>query len=266
MPGHIEVVRRDSSIALYRQLKAWIVGELERGAWAPGGQLPSERALVAEYGVSRVTVRQALRELVQEGLLESVPGKGFFVTERPSLPLDGLVGLSALAKQRGLAVSTRVLEAGAVAATSALARQLDLPAGAELVHIVRLRFLNGVPMCTQSVWFPEHRCHGLLDEDLEKISLFEVLRGRFGIVLARAESAISARLATAEEQALLGLGPGAAVLTVDQRTLDVAGEPVELSLSVHHPERFPVNLVHTAASSPAVRNSARPGQQATGLR
>lgn len=266
MSTYSQIFSRDSPVALYRQLKAWIVGELERGTWVPGGQLPSERTLVAKYGVSRITVRQALRDLTQEGLLVSVPGKGFFVAERPTFPLDGLVGLSDLAKDRGLAVSSRVLEAEAVAATPALARQLEIPAGAELVRIVRVRLLNGVQVCVQTLWIPEHRCHGLLDEDLEKISLFELYRGRFGIVLARAESAISARLATPEEQALLDLDAGAAVLTVDQRTLDIAGEPVELSLSVHHPGRFPVSLVHEAGSPSAVRRSARSGQQATELR
>jgi GntR family transcriptional regulator len=255
------MLNRESNTALYRQLKAWIEGELERGAWARGAQLPSERALVAEYGVSRVTVRQALRELVQEGLLESVPGKGFFVAERPSFSLHGLVSLSALAQERGLTASSRVLDARAVAATAALARQLEVPVGVQLLHIVRVRLLDGVPMCVQTLWLPERRCRGLLDEDLETISLFEVLRERFGMVFARAESAIGARLATAEEQRLLDLDAGAAVLTVDQRTLDIAGEPVELSLSVHHPERFPVNLVQDAERAPLAR-SAVPASEA----
>ena len=250
------LLNRESNTALYRQLKAWIQGELERGAWVRGAQLPSERALVAEYGVSRVTVRQALRELVQEGLLESVPGKGFFVAERPSFSLHGLVSLSALAREREMTALSRVLEARKLAATAALARQLEVPVGVPLLHIVRVRLLDGVPMSVQALWLPERRCRGLLDEDLEKISLFEVLRERFGIAFARAESAISARLVTPEEQRLLELEPGAAVLTIDQRTLDVAGEPVELSLSVHHPERFPVNLVQDAERSLSARSAA----------
>jgi GntR family transcriptional regulator len=212
--------------------------------------------LVAEYSVSRVTVRQALRELVQEGLLESVPGKGFFVAERPSFSLHGLVSLSALARERGLIASSQILDARTVPATQALGRQLELPMGEQLVHIARVRLLDGVPMCVQAVWFPERRCRGLLDEDLETISLYEVLSDRFGIVFANAESAISARLASEEEQRLLDLDAGAAVLTVDQRTLDIAGEPVELSLSVHHPERFPVNLVQDSESAPLPRSGA----------
>ncbi len=250
------LLNRESNTALYRQLKAWLQAELERGAWTRGAQLPSERALVAEYGVSRVTVRQALRELVQEGLLESVPGKGFFVAERPSFSLHGLVSLSALARERQMIASSRVLDARSIAATAALARQLEVPVGAPLLHLARVRLLDGVPMCVQTVWLPERRCRGLLDEDLEKVSLFEVLRERFGIVLTRAESAISARLASTEEQRLLDLDAGAAVLTVDQRTLDAAGEPVELSLSVHHPERFPVNVVQDAERAPSAAGAA----------
>jgi GntR family transcriptional regulator len=113
--------------------------------------------------------------------------------------------------------------------------------------------LDGVPVSIQRLWLPERRCRGLLDEDLERASLFALLRERFGISLARAESAISARVASDEERRLLELDEGAPVLTVDQRTLDADGEPVEISLSAHHPERFPVSLVQDAASAGAVR-------------
>jgi GntR family transcriptional regulator len=247
------MLNRDSEVALYRQLKAWVMGELERGAWAAGAPLPSERALVAEFGVSRITVRNALRELVQEGVLRSAPGKGFYVAERPRFALHGLVSLSALAKDRGLVISNRVLAAHPLAASPALARQLEVDVGAALLHIARVRLLDGVPVSIQSLWLPERRCRGLLDEDLARASLYALLQERFGITLARADSAISARVASAEERRLLELDEGAPVLTVDQRTLDADGEPVELSLSAHHPERFPVNLVQGAAGAADVR-------------
>jgi len=243
------MLNRDSEVALYRQLKTWILGELERGAWAEGSALPSERAMVAEFNVSRITVRQALRELVGEGVLGSVPGKGFFVAERPKFVLHGLVSLTGLARERGLILSNRLLAARTTPASAALARQMGTEVGASLIHVARVRLLDGVPVSIQSLWLPERRCRGLLDEDLERASIFALLRERFGIHLARAESAISARLATKEEQRVLELGEGAAVLTVDQRTLDQDGEPVELSLSAHHPERFPVSLVQDASDT-----------------
>jgi GntR family transcriptional regulator len=255
---------RDSEVALYRQLKAWILGELERGAWVAGAPLPSERALVSEFGVSRITVRNALRELVQEGVLRSAPGKGFYVAERPSFALHGLVSLTALAQARGLVISNRVLAARPTVASPALARQMEVEVGAALLHVARVRLLDGVPVSIQSLWVPERRCRGLLDEDLERASLFALLRERFGITLARAESAISARLASDEERQLLELDEGAPVLTVDQRTLDADGEPVELSFSAHHPERFPVSLVQDAASAGAVRVGMAARNQAEG--
>lgn len=237
------VLKRDSQIALYRQLKDWIVGEIERGAWATGSLLPSERVLGTELRVSRITVRQALRELVQEGVLESVPGKGFFVVERPSFPLHGLVSLTALAAERGLEVANRVLAARQVTASPALAQALRMDTGAALLYVHRLRLLDGVPTNIQHLWLPERRCAGLFEEDLERASIFALLTGRFGIELARAEVRISARIADAAERRLLELGVGEPVLTVDQRTLDRAGEVVEYTRSTHHPGRFPVDLV-----------------------
>jgi GntR family transcriptional regulator len=237
------LLRRDSQVALYRQLKDWVLGQIEKEVWDTGSLLPSERALVAELGVSRITVRQALRELVQEGVLESVPGKGFFVAERPTFPLHGLVSLTSLAKERGWTVSNRVLTAAQVPASPGLARALGLDVAAPLIHVARVRFIDEAPVNIQRLWLPERRCGGLLDEDLTTASIFALLTDRFGIELERAEISISARVGDPEETELLELDEGAALLTVDQLTRDRAGDAVEFSLSAHHPGRFPVNLV-----------------------
>lgn len=248
-----QLLKRDSQVALYRQLKDWILGEIDRGVWATGSLLPSERVLGTELGVSRITVRQALRELVQEGVLESVPGKGFFVVERPTFPLHGLVSLTALASERGLEVANRVLAARQVPASAALARALGVDPGTALLYVSRVRLLDGVPTNIQHLWLPERRCRGLLEEDLERASIFALLTGRFGIELARAEVTISARIADADERRLLELGVGAPVLTVDQRTLDRGREVVEYSRSAHHPGRFPIDLVQEREGTTRVR-------------
>ena len=183
-----DLLKRDSQIALYRQLKDWVVGEIARGTWATGSLLPSERALGTELGVSRITVRQALRELVQEGVLESVPGKGFFVAARPSHALHGILSLTALAAERGLTVSNRILSARRVPASLELARRLGADVGTALLHIARLRLLDGVAVTIQRLWLPEALCPGLLDEDLEIASIPSLLSGTFGIELEGAEA------------------------------------------------------------------------------
>lgn len=238
-----DLLKRDSQIALYRQLKDWVVGEIARGMWATGSLLPSERALGTELGVSRITVRQALRELVQEGVLESVPGKGFFVAARPSHALHGILSLTALAAERGLTVSNRILSARRVPASLELARRLGADIGTALLHIARLRLLDGVAVTIQRLWLPEALCPGLLDEDLEIASIPSLLSGTFGIELEGAEATIGARPADADERRLLELAIGASVLTVDRRTLGRGGEAVELALSAHDPSRLAVNLV-----------------------
>jgi GntR family transcriptional regulator len=242
--GHVRILlKRDSQIPLYLQVKEWVLGEIQRGVWDTGSLLPSERTLVGELGVSRITVRQALRELVQEGVLESVPGKGFFVAHRPSFPLHGLVSLTSLAKERSWRVSNRVLAAEQRPASPGLARTLELDVAAPVIYIARVRFIDEAPVNIQRLWLPERRCRGLLDEDLSSASIFALLTERFGIELDRAEITISARTGDSDETEVLGLDAGAGLLTVDQVTRDRAGEPVEFSLSAHHPGRFPVNLV-----------------------
>jgi GntR family transcriptional regulator len=103
--------------------------------------------------------------------------------------------------------------------------------------------IDEAPVNIQRLWLPQRRCRGILDEDLATASIFALLSDRFGIELARAEITISARVGDPDETELLELDEGAALLTVDQLTRDRSGEPVESSLSAHHPGRFPVNLV-----------------------
>ena len=151
--------------------------------------------------------------------------------------------MTALAKERGWEVTNRVLVAEEVPASPGLARALELDVAAPLIHFARLRLIDGAPVNVQRLWLPERRCRGLLDEDLATASIFALLTVRFGIELAEAEITISARIGDRTETKLLELEPRAAVLTVDQLTRERNGEPVEFSLSAHHPARFPVNLV-----------------------
>jgi GntR family transcriptional regulator len=252
----MELISRDSSVPLYQQIKQILVRDIASGILRPHTRLPSERQLVEQFGVSRITVRQALSELVQEGCLYTQPAKGFFVAEHTQpYELNVLLSFTSVARERGLTPSSRVLDASIVPASEALARQLLVPLGSEVVSLARLRLINGLPVHVEQVWLPHDRCPGILKHDLARESLYAILHDTYGLSLRRAETTIRARLASAQERDWLELADPDAVVTVDQLTYAQDGRPVELSLMVIHPRRYPLSL--TQAQDGVVLSSER---------
>jgi GntR family transcriptional regulator len=237
------MLARRSPKPLYRQLKDRLLRELERGARRPHSQLPSERAWVKELGVSRITVRQALMELVQQGYLYTVPGKGFFVGERKNArELNAFLSFTAASEARGEVPSSRVIDARLVPATVAVAHDLGIAPGAEVVKLKRLRLASDVPVMVQESLLPHARCPGILEKDLAGLSLFATLQEAYHLALVRAETTITARLADRAEKKALGLEEPGVVLVVDQLSYASDGLPVERTTAVMHPARHPLSL------------------------
>lgn len=203
---------------------AEIIDEIERaiadGELAPGDRLPPERALAAEHGVSRMTVRQALQSLESRGLLRRAIGRngGSFVA-RPKVERDlGMFsGLSMQLARQGVTAGARVL----------LARQTE---GG--VEIGRVRYANGEPFALERSTFPAHFAW-LLDYDLTG-SLYELLGDDAPV---RAVERIEPVLADADDAAALGLRPGAPLMLVDRVAYDAAGEVVETARDVFRGDR-----------------------------
>jgi GntR family transcriptional regulator len=237
------MLARRSPKPLYRQLKESLLRELEVGERQPHSQLPSEREWVKKLGISRITVRQALMELVQQGYLYTVPGKGFFVGEKKKAhELNAFLSFTAATEGRGETPSSKILEARIVRATVAMAHDLEISPGAEVVRLKRLRLTSDVPVMVQESLLPHARCPGLLDGDLATLSLFATLQDRYHLKLIRAETTIGARLADKAEKKALGLEDPGVVLVVDQLSFASDGLPVERTTSITHPDRHPLYL------------------------
>ena len=135
-----------------------------------------------------------------------------------------------------------MVEASVIPASPALARQLLISLGAEVVSLVRQRLINNVPVRVEHVWLPHEQCPGILEFDLNEGSLYAILHDEYGLVLTDAHTTIRARLASAKEREWLELADPDAVATVNQLTYSQEGRPVELSLMVIHPRRYPLSL------------------------
>lgn len=192
-----------------------------------GTLLPSERELGDWFGASRNVVREALAVLRDEGLVERRQGVGTLVV-RPKYGhgLDRLTGLAEELDGHGEVVN-EVRAAEAVAAPPAVAQRLGLGAGEEVVHIERLRRLDGVPLSLDSTYLTADVGIPVLDRDLAGRDLFALLEETTGKRLGRAEVVVHAVSAGPDTAALLDIAPGTAVLAIDRLTRLPDGRPVD---------------------------------------
>lgn len=230
---------KTSGTPLYAQLADVLRKQIQDDPLPPNTQLPSERELCEQHGISRITVRKAMDELLHEGVVYTCVGKGTYVAEpKLSEELQSLSSFTEDMQRRGMAVSSQVLEAALVPCDDFLAARLHVPRGAEVIHLHRLRLADGLPIAIQRTYLPHHLCPDLLQYDFSLRSLLDVLRTEYGLKLARADTSIEAAIARTEEIHLLQLSSPAAVLTSEQTTYLDSGVVIEWTRSVFRGDRY----------------------------
>ncbi|MBK9122110.1 MAG: GntR family transcriptional regulator [Chloroflexi bacterium] len=205
----------------------------------PGDQLPGEPRLCELFGVSRTVIRQALDQLLRDGLILRVMGKGTFVAE-PKIP-EGLVGsVSGFHEDmvaKGYTPVSRVLLQQRVKPTVKVARNLEISASTDVIELRRVRYVNGIPIQLVSNYLPYASCPSVLDADLTHRSLYGHMREKYGLEIARGKRIIEAVLANEEESGLLEVPIGAPLLVVDSVSFLADGTPIEYYHAVHRSDR-----------------------------
>ncbi|RRO18201.1 GntR family transcriptional regulator [Saccharopolyspora rhizosphaerae] len=206
----------------------------------PGAAVPSERDLALRYGVSRLTVREAIGQLVTEGLLVRVRGKGTFTT-RPRI--DWQVHLASFTedmRRRGMHPETVLLDAVEAVPPPATARALQLAPEEPAYWLFRLRKADGMPMAVERGWYHPGVLPGLLHHDLTA-SLYTLLSQRYGLQLESGTQTVLADDADTETARLLGVRPGCSLL-VFRRVSTAQGRPVEDMTSWYRGDRYQVTM------------------------
>jgi GntR family transcriptional regulator len=222
---------------LYHRVYREIVREIASGTLQPGDRLPSERWFCDELGVSRATVRRALEELMAEGLVES-RGRGSFITGDAVVePPNTLMGLSEVARSRGLDATARVLGLDVRPATIDEAETFGIAPGAELFELRRVRMLDGLPISIDVNRVPLRLLPDAPDIDFTTASLYEAL-DRAGHGPGRADYELEARGADGPEAALLGLAQGAPVLSATTVAIADDGRVIDLGRTVYRADRY----------------------------
>lgn len=228
-----------SPLPKYYQLRELLRARIEAGEWKPGDLIPPERELCAVYNVSRITVRQALGDLVDEGVLIRQQGRGTFVAPpKVQQKLLRLTGFSDEASARGQIPSSQVLRLTTELPRPAVQKALRVPKEQMVVVLERLRLINHEPMALENAWLYFPGYEQLLTEDLNNRSLYELLVFRYDIVPTRAEQYIEAARGRRREQELLGFKRGSSVLLAYRITYDQKDRPFEYVESVYRADRY----------------------------
>lgn len=227
---------RSARVPKYYRVKERVLEMTQ--ALAPGSRVPPERLLAVELDTSRTTVRQALQELVGEGRLDRVHGKGTFVA-RPKLYRTLLLtSHTEDMLAQGLEPASRTLDIGHVGADRKLARLLGIGVGESVLRIERLRLASGEPMAIETTHLSARRFPGLRQSLSTYTSLYTALAEVYGVRLAEAEEAIETSLATPREAALLATEVGLPMLLLSRHSHDTQSAPVEWVRSVYRGSRY----------------------------
>jgi DNA-binding GntR family transcriptional regulator len=211
-------------------ISADIVAQIEGGLLTPGDRLPSEQELSARFGVSRMTVRQALGRLETQGILTRRQGSGTFVSQprqghrdADRLGFHNEIGLDASA------ITTRELARDVLAPEAEIADALGLKPEQTVVHLVRLRYVEGVAVSLQESWVPYVTAPDLARLPLESGSLYQTLE-KLGVTISGAEQEVTAAAASLEVASALGLEPGHPVIAITRKAWS-SGRIVEYARS-----------------------------------
>ncbi|WP_457418081.1 GntR family transcriptional regulator [Roseateles sp. P5_E7] len=217
-----------AAVRLYSRIREDIRARIVSGAWQPHDRLPSESELMGLYGVSRITVRQALSDLQKERVIFKVAGKGSFVSApKPFQELGRLQGFAEAMGALGHDTYNRLLSVATVPATEEVAQRLQLSAGDLVTEIHRVRHVGAQPVSLDLTWLPLALGQRVAREDLAVRDIFGILEADCAAPLGHADLVMDARLASADQAALLGVEPGAPLLHIERLTHGRDGRPLD---------------------------------------
>jgi GntR family transcriptional regulator len=252
-----------SGVPLYMQVERSLRDRIGAGEWAPGDQIPTEEKLCSSYGVSRVTVQQAMSNLVADGLVVRERGRGRFVRDSGLIARErGVTSFTTELHEIGLKPGSLVLERSVLTAQQAdVADILQLKKSDAVIRWRRIRTANDEPIALQTSVLPLRRFPGLEDADLEGSSLYDILFERYGLLDVEAVDTYAVASLDQADAKLLRVPKGSPAFLVERLTLAADG-PVEHTRSQIRGDRYRVRL--TLGARPSVHAFHLEDQEAGG--
>lgn len=191
---------------LYYQLALQIEENIEKGIWRKGEPIPSERELIKLYNISRITVRNAIDELVKRGKLEKIHGKGTYVLEQSIVQnLGNLYSFSKEMEKQGKISKTKLLKLQVIPCDFKIASKLQINEGDEIIYLERLRCTEEDPVMVERSYFIKNKYSFIMDIDFSSKSLYKTLENDYGIIINKVKESFSACMLTENECMKLGI-------------------------------------------------------------
>jgi GntR family transcriptional regulator len=232
---------RANGTPIFRQISDSLRSQIESGSLRQGDVIPSENELSASLKVSRMTVRAAVDQLVQQGLLVRQQGRGTAVARGPVTKSANVIGFMSFSEEmraRGLQPSSQVIEFTDKIADSATTAQLGLPSGAHVIYLERIRLANSEPMALERCHLPYDRFSGLMRYDLTGRSLYDVLEHDFNTRPGLCEETVEAMALDATDAHLLSVKRGMPALRIQRITRDTRGNLIETEQTTFRSDRY----------------------------
>lgn len=232
------MIDKKSPIPIYHQLEELIKNQIDSGQLQPDQAIPSEREFTEQYQISRMTVRQALTNLVNDGFLYRKKGTGTFVNERKvEQVLHGLTSFSEDMLERGLTPSSEILSYEIVPASLSVAQKLEIEVEKPVLQIERIRLADDVPMAIETAYMPIHLTEGLTKE-LAKDSIYQFIEEKLSLKIDEAYQELEAVAASDHDAKYLHIKKGSPVLRIMRVTYLENRTPFEYVKSSFRADRY----------------------------
>ncbi len=222
----------------YIKIKESIQKKIQDGELVPGDALPSERTLAESYGLSRMTVRAALSELVAAGALYREQGRGTFVSAR-KMKQSNIASFSETVRSMGFTPSTKIVDFSVTMPQPEIADKLMVKT--KVYRALRVRLADDIPVALEEVFIPLHICPGLKLVDL-KLSLYKLINENFVHKIGSADSRVTAMHPSARQQEILKITRNTPVLKIDSLYYSVSGEPLYYERAIYRADMYEYNI------------------------
>ncbi len=232
------MINKNSPIPIYYQIEELLRKQIEEGRFIEGDSIPSERSLSKEYDVSRMTIRQAINNLVSEGILVREKGKGTFVNqEKIEIPLVKLSGFSEDMKMRGLTPSTEIMGLSVVEITKSESRETGIEEGTKCYRVCRLRLADGIPMAYEILTLPKKIFENL---DINHISnsFYQYVEKDLKLKIEGAKQTLEPSIANEEESEVLQIKKASPILLLKRMSYLDDGRMFEFVKSIYRGDRY----------------------------
>lgn len=229
---------KQSPIPIYIQIEEQLKQQIQQGDFPIGTSIPSERELSERFLVSRMTVRQSITNLVNDGLLYREKGRGTFVASpKVEQPLNGLTSFTEDMESRGMVPSSKLIGFDILEPESDVAQELRLGEGDQVYFVERIRFADDKPMAIERTYLPVKQFPDLTEKSFQG-SLYAVIENKQQLKISHATQRMEAGLVKKEDAVLLQIQAPAAVLLIERISFLEGDLPFEVVRSTYRADRY----------------------------